>query len=340
MALSAEGSSSSFSMTSISSFSGLTSCTSILRSEEDRRNVVFSRRWVGPERWRLEGARTRHQRPCRRPLRPERAALALWATPVHASSMVESTADDHLTVNALWMSLSALSHRLHDAEADQVHFRYATALRCANLQRHRRQQGCRRLSSTPSSWRAQALPTRPVQPSLASVGGGMAAGAAFAHPRAADVGSVRSFSTLCNANDPMTHATSRQCAMQFSGLLPMMDASRALIAAKSSRHGHGPCSSRVCSPWQCAMQSSGLLPIICANGLFDKRCADCRVRRSSDAGGCVFPGEFDVFVPIMHRCGRHVQLLFARFKRRRRFRCDTHCVPALTLVIPHHRELH
>ena len=41
-----------------------------------------------------------------------------------------------------------------------------------------------------------------------SVGGGMAAGAAFAHPRAADVGSVQSFSTLCNANDQMTHATS------------------------------------------------------------------------------------------------------------------------------------
>ena len=42
----------------------------------------------------------RHQqRPCRCPLRPERAALALWATPVHPSSMVESTADDHLTVD-------------------------------------------------------------------------------------------------------------------------------------------------------------------------------------------------------------------------------------------------
>ena len=27
------------------------------------------------------------------------AALALWVTPVHASSMVESTADDHLTVD-------------------------------------------------------------------------------------------------------------------------------------------------------------------------------------------------------------------------------------------------
>ena len=53
----------------------------------------------GPERRPLEGARMRHQRPCRRPLRPERAALALWVTPVHASSMVESTADDHLTLD-------------------------------------------------------------------------------------------------------------------------------------------------------------------------------------------------------------------------------------------------
>ena len=40
----------------------------------------------------LEGARMRHQRPCRCPLRPERATLALWVRPVYASSMVESTA--------------------------------------------------------------------------------------------------------------------------------------------------------------------------------------------------------------------------------------------------------
>ena len=41
----------------------------------------------GPERRPLlEGARMRHQRPCRYPLRLERAALALWAMPVHASS--------------------------------------------------------------------------------------------------------------------------------------------------------------------------------------------------------------------------------------------------------------
>jgi len=47
------------------------------------------------------------------------------------------------------------------------------------------QQGGRRSTTTPSSWRAQgpqASPTRPGQPSLASVGSGRAAGAAFAHP--------------------------------------------------------------------------------------------------------------------------------------------------------------
>ena len=52
-----------------------------------------------PRRPALDAARMRHRRPCRCPLRPERAALALWVTPVHASSMVESTADDHLTVD-------------------------------------------------------------------------------------------------------------------------------------------------------------------------------------------------------------------------------------------------
>ena len=41
----------------------------------------------------LEGARTRHQRPCRCPLRPERAALASWAMPAHTSLMASSTTD-------------------------------------------------------------------------------------------------------------------------------------------------------------------------------------------------------------------------------------------------------
>ena len=50
------------------------------------------------ERRALEGARTRHQRPCRCPLRPEMAALASWATPAHASLMASSTMDDHLAV--------------------------------------------------------------------------------------------------------------------------------------------------------------------------------------------------------------------------------------------------
>ena len=44
------------------------------------------------------------------------------------------------------------------------------ALRCANYLRHRGQQGCRRSLSTPSSWRVQASPTRPEEPSLALVG--------------------------------------------------------------------------------------------------------------------------------------------------------------------------
>ena len=51
------------------------------------------------------------------------------------------------------------------------------------------------LDTPPSSWCAQVSPTRPEQPSLASVGGGMAAGAAFRNPRAADarVRPVRSY---------------------------------------------------------------------------------------------------------------------------------------------------
>ena len=45
------------------------------------------------------------------------------------------------------------------------------------------------------------------QPSLASVGGGMAAGAALAHPRAADPRVRPIFSTICHVNIPMTHAS-------------------------------------------------------------------------------------------------------------------------------------
>ena len=53
---------------------------------------------------------------CRRPLRPEWADLALWATPVHASSMVESTADDHLTVDN-----DAIANVCRGAAADLEH---------------------------------------------------------------------------------------------------------------------------------------------------------------------------------------------------------------------------
>ena len=64
---------------------------------------------------------------------------------------------------------------------------------CANYLRHRGQQGGRRSSLTlsPSSWRAQASPTRSEQPSLASVGSGMAAGAAFGQRGVRDVGAVQ-----------------------------------------------------------------------------------------------------------------------------------------------------
>ena len=59
-------------------------------------HVTFgSKRSDGAEVCALESARsgTNGHGPCRCPLRPERAALALWARPVHASSMtmLEST---------------------------------------------------------------------------------------------------------------------------------------------------------------------------------------------------------------------------------------------------------
>ena len=50
--------------------------------------------------------------------------------------------------------------------------------------------------------------TRPEQPSLPSVGGGMAAGAAFAYPRAADARVRPIFCAICNVNVQMTHKTS------------------------------------------------------------------------------------------------------------------------------------
>ena len=77
----------------------------------------------------------RHQRPCRRPLRPERAALAFWVTPVDASSMVESMADDsHITVDgdanvcrrrcdpehAAGPSLSAADHQTVDGNTQSM----------------------------------------------------------------------------------------------------------------------------------------------------------------------------------------------------------------------------
>ena len=68
-----------------------------------------SKRSDGPEVRALEGARTRHQRPCRSPLRrTDTLGLALWATPglctrstpARYGGELESTADDHLTVDS------------------------------------------------------------------------------------------------------------------------------------------------------------------------------------------------------------------------------------------------
>ena len=49
--------------------------------------------------WQLQSVGRLHPAAFRQGLRPERADLALWVRPVHASSMVESTADDHLTLD-------------------------------------------------------------------------------------------------------------------------------------------------------------------------------------------------------------------------------------------------
>ena len=89
-------------------------------------------------------------------------------------------------LSAMHCSTECARHLSARAQCPAEPWQGSTALRLRKLRRHRGQQGCRRSSSTPSSWRAQMLHTRPEEPSLASVGGGMAAGAAFAHSRAAD----------------------------------------------------------------------------------------------------------------------------------------------------------
>ena len=59
--------------------------------------------WFTRKRGRLAHTRptplsTLHRRPCRYPLMPERAPLALWATPAHASLMASTTTDGVLAV--------------------------------------------------------------------------------------------------------------------------------------------------------------------------------------------------------------------------------------------------
>ena len=61
------------------------------------RSKTFNRA-DGAKRRPLVTSRSRPQRACRCPRRAERAALASWATPEHASSMASSTTSGNLTV--------------------------------------------------------------------------------------------------------------------------------------------------------------------------------------------------------------------------------------------------
>ena len=82
----------------------------------------------------------------------------------------------------------------------------------------------------------------PEQPSasLASVGCGMAAGAAFAHPRAADT-RVRPifFNHICHGYVPYTHATSHAhlCGRPLAPSSPPIRPDRTLLLAPPSRRG-------------------------------------------------------------------------------------------------------
>ena len=94
----------------------------------------------------------------------------------------------------------------------------------------------RRPSTPPSSWRAQASHPQgqgsPLWPQ-SSVGSGMAAGAAFGQRRVRDVGAVRSFSTLCNVNDPITHAIRQQVSR--AGQSKQRNTQRNVLNAAQSR---------------------------------------------------------------------------------------------------------
>ena len=73
--------------------------------------------------------------------------------------------------------------------------------------RRRRRAGVHRHRPLIAHKASERSPLRPH-----TVGSGMAAGAAFGQRRVRDVGAVRSFSTLCNVNDPITHATRLLCS--------------------------------------------------------------------------------------------------------------------------------
>ena len=115
--------------------------------------------------------------------------------------------------------------------------RRCRASRCRKTQRHRGQQGCRRSASTPSSWHAEVSPTRPEEPSLASVGSGMAAGAAFGHPRVCGarvrpifLNHMHRKCAYDSCNEPCTGAPPVQLARN-----PLVNAVRQRVAASSRR---------------------------------------------------------------------------------------------------------
>ena len=86
------------------------SCSGLLHESFTHMRYKWLNREKRTRAWRIRACRTWHQRPCRCPLRPERAPLALWATPAHASLMATTTTDDFLTVYNNEESLRSAEH--------------------------------------------------------------------------------------------------------------------------------------------------------------------------------------------------------------------------------------
>ena len=106
-----------------------------------------------------------------------------------------------------WMVLSAQNNNPEVASYRDGTLQHQSACHRRKAQRHRRQQGCRRSSSTPSSRRAPPSPMRLRQPSLPSAGTAVPAGTRSRSVECATLASVRTFSTISNAYVHMTRAT-------------------------------------------------------------------------------------------------------------------------------------